>query len=464
MKTMILILALALSMGCLIGQDITGDWHGLLDLEGVKLRIVFRIVATPDGFSATFDSPDQGAFGLPVNRVEFVDQILTLETKTPPIIYTGTLQDGTITGILNQSGLELPLDMRRAAMEKPVYLRPQEPQEPFSYRVEELEFPNPEAGIKLSATLTMPEYTGNHPAVVLISGSGPHDRNAELFGHKPFLVMADHLSRQGIAVLRYDERGCGSSEGEFSGATTLDFASDVISAVRFLQKREDIDGIGLVGHSEGGIIAPLVAAEMPELKFTVLLAGPGIRGDSLLLLQEEMIWRAEGSDEAEMERSLNINRNVFQMISQMDDPGVLADDIREFLAQSVAAGLIDIPEGYSEEDVIAGYITRMTDPWMLFFLRHDPASALEKLGCPALALNGSKDLQVPARANLEAIGAILDRAGHANYRTIELAGLNHLFQEAETGHPNEYAAIEQTIAPEVLEIMADWIKKQLGVK
>ncbi len=462
MKTMILALALALSLGSAMGQEITGDWQGLLETGGVKLRVVFHITATADGYSATFDSPDQGAFGLPVTRVDFTDPVLTLATDTPPLAYTGKLEDGAIKGIFSQSGGEWPLDMRRAALEKPVYPRPQEPREPFPYKVEELAFPNPEAGITLAATLTLPVGPGKHPAVVLISGSGPHDRNAEMLGHKPFWVIADHLSREGIAVLRYDDRGCGASEGEFAGATTLDFASDAASAARYLQSREDIAGIGLAGHSEGGIIAPLVAAEMPELAFVILLAGPGIRGDSLLLLQEELIWRAEGGDEAAMEKSLYINRNVFPMIIQEHDPAILAANIRAFLAQSIAEGRIAIPEGHTEEDVIAGYVGQMTDPWMLFFLRHDPAPLLEKLSCPVLALNGSQDLQVPAGINLEAIGAALDRAGHANYEMIEFPGLNHLFQEAETGHPGEYAAIEQTIAPEVPETMASWINGLFG--
>ncbi|MBW6513255.1 MAG: alpha/beta fold hydrolase [Candidatus Syntrophosphaera sp.] len=464
MKAVLLALALALSLGCAFGQDITGDWHGMLDIEGMKLRIVFHITSSAEGLTATFDSPDQGAFGIQVSRVAFTDPILILEMDTPPIIYTGELKDEAISGTFSQSGYELPLDLRREAMEKPVYIRPQEPQEPFPYEVEELQFTNPEAGIKLSATLTLPDKKGKHPAVILISGSGPQDRNEELMGHKPFLVIADHLTRAGIAVLRYDDRGFAASEGDFASATTLDFASDAASAVRYLQSRPEIGRIGLAGHSEGGLIAPLVAGEIPELDFIVLLAGPGLRGDRLLLLQEELIWRVDEPDEAKIERSLNINRNIFAMIMKEQDPEALTAQIREFLVQSVADGQVDIPEGYSEEDVITQFIAQMTNPWMLFFIRHDPAPILEKVQQPVLALIGSKDLQVPSRVNLEAIGAALDKAGNKNYELFELDGLNHLFQQAETGHPNEYAKIEQTIAPQALNTMTRWIKEQLGME
>lgn len=462
MKLMILTLALLLCLGSGWAQGITGDWHGMLDFGGMKLRIVFHIKASAEGYSATFDSPDQGAFALPIQSVTFENPNLTMKVDSPPIIYRGELNNDTITGTFNQSGYELPLDMQRQVIDKPVYIRPQEPKEPFPYQEEEIEFANPRAGIKLSATLTLPPGKGTFPAVVLISGSGPQDRNEELLGHKPFWVIADHLTRAGIAVLRFDDRGIGGSEGDFATATTLDFASDVASAVRYLQDRKEISGIGLAGHSEGGIIAPLVAVEIPELKFIILLAGTGVRGDKLLLLQEEMLWRVDESDEAKIDKYLKINRGIFEMVIREADTELLTNRMRVFLAQSIAEGEIDIPEGFSQEDIISQLIEQMTNPWMLFFVRHDPALVLAKVSCPVLALFGSKDLQVPPTQNLEAIKSALNQAGNTQYKLIEFPDLNHLFQTAETGHPSEYARIEETIAPQVLETMTNWIKELLA--
>lgn len=461
---MTLILVIALSFGWLWAQDITGDWHGLLEVSGIKLRIVVHIKGSGGKLEATFDSPDQGAFGLPVSSVTFKNRALNLEIDAPPITYSGTWKDGTIQGVFRQSGLELPLDLQRDKLQKPVYDRPQEPKKPFPYKVKQVKFRNREAGIKLAGTLTLPAGKGAHPAVILISGSGPQDRNEELMGHKPFLVIADHLTRQGFAVLRFDDRGTGKSGGQFSTATSFDFASDVKSAVSFLKKRKDISQIGLVGHSEGGLIAPLVATETPEVQFIVLLAGPGQRGDQLLLLQEELIWRVDETDEEKIQRSLYINRYIFDLVLRENDTDALQAQMRDFLTKSVADSLIDIPEGYSQEDVTQQYMDQMTNPWMLTFLRHDPAPVLEEVRCPVLALNGSKDLQVPAKVNLEAISAALEKGGNRNCETIELEGLNHLFQECETGHPNEYAAIEQTFSPRALEALSDWLKKQTGLK
>lgn len=464
MRRLLVALALLVCLGSMFGQDITGDWNGVLDAGGMKLRIVFHISATGDGFSATFDSPDQGAFGLPVSSVKFNDPILVLETTTPRIVYTGELKDGAIIGTFNQSGFKAPLDMHREEMEKPVFIRPQEPKEPYPYRVEDVKFANPEAGITLAGTLTMPDNAKKYPAVVLISGSGAQDRNEELLGHKPFLVLSDHLTREGIAVLRFDDRGHGESEGDHSIATSADFATDVKSAVKYLQSRSDIGTIGLMGHSEGGLIAPMVAAEMPEVGFIVLLAGPGIQGDKLLLLQEELIWRAEGTDEAEIQKSMIVNRTIFDMINTITDTDILKESVRSFLEKCVADSLVNIPEDYTPKEVIEQSLEQTTSPWVLFFIRHDPAPVLEKVKCPVLALNGSKDLQVPSRIDLDAIAAALEKGGNKVFRTVELDGLNHLFQECETGHPDEYAKIEQTFSPRAMDIISSWIKEHTELK
>jgi dienelactone hydrolase len=275
-----------------------------------------------------------------------------VSTKTRLI--DGELIDGIIKGVFRQSGYEFPLDLQREEIEKPVYIRPQEPKEPFPYLVEEIVFPNPETGIKLAGTLTLPKQKGPFPAVVLISGSGAQDRNEEIMGHKPFWVIADHLTRNGIAVLRFDDRGHGASEGDFGSATSEDFATDVRSAMDYLKSRKEIGAIGLMGHSEGGIIAPLVAADSPDVNFIVMLAGPGIRGDRLLLSQEEAIWRAEDTEEEEIQRQLLINEGIYDLILAGGDQDSLKVQLTELLERGIADSLITIQEGYTEQEVTHG--------------------------------------------------------------------------------------------------------------
>ncbi len=458
MKALILTISALLALGCALAQDITGDWHGMLDAGGQKLRIVVHIQASDDSLSASFDSPDQGAFDLPASSVSFVGNILLMEADYPPITYEGEWQDGVIVGFFKQSGYEFPLDLRREELAKPVYVRPQEPREPFPYLIEELRFANADAGIELAGTLTLPGSEGPYPAVILISGSGAQDRNEDIVGHKPFWVIADHLARQGIASLRYDDRGFGESEGDFSAATSVDFAADARAALEYLKTRAEIKDIGLMGHSEGGLIAPLVASQTPDVSFIVMLAGPGVRGDRILLSQEELIWRAENTEEAEIQRQIYVSGKIYELILAGGEPDSLQVRIRDFVEQSIADSLVTIPEGYSKEDVIDQYTSGMTSPWMLWFLRHDPAPVLEQVGCPVLAVNGSLDLQVPAAENLAAIGAALEIAGNEDYTLREFPGLNHLFQKSETGHPNEYARIEETFSPEVLDFITEWIR------
>lgn len=460
MKSIVLILLIILGIGMLWGQEITGDWHGVLEINGMKIRIVFHIKGSRDKLSATFDSPDQGAFGLPVSSISFVDSVLTMESTTPPLTYIGTLKNNAITGVFEQYGTEFPLNMQREAIKKPTYNRPQEPKMPYPYREKSVKFKNKEAGIKLAGTLTLPKQKGVYPAVILISGSGPQDRNEDILGHKPFMVIADYLTRLGVAVLRYDDRGVGKSGGKFSTATSHDFASDVKSAVKYLQSRKDIGRIGLIGHSEGGLIAPLVAVDMPSVEFIVLLAGTGIRGDKLLLLQEELIWRVDEPDEDKIQKSLYINRNIFDIILNTPDNENLGSKMRKFLEDSIADSLITIPEGYSQEDLIGQYIEAFNNPWMLTFIMHDPAPTLQKVKCAVLAVNGSKDLQVPADINLQAIESALKQGENPNFLIHKFEGLNHLFQECDTGHPKEYAEIEQTFSPKALEAISQWILQQ----
>ncbi len=316
----------------------------------------------------------------------------------------------------------------------------------------------------LAGTLTLPEKDGNFPAVILISGSGPQNRDEELMGHKPFLVLADHLTKKGIAVLRFDDRGTAESTGDFKTATSLDFAGDVESALKYLQTRKEINKnqIGLIGHSEGGIIAPMVAAESNDISFIVLLAGTGIRGDQLLLLQQELIGKASGASDTDLQKAKVINKGAFDIILKSNNIESLETELTNYIKQA----LIDNPEsekpaGMSDDDYVKLQVNQLTSPWMIYFIKYDPAPILEKVNCPVLAINGEKDLQVPAKVNLEAIENALEEGGNKNVTTKVLPNLNHLFQECETGSPGEYATIEQTFSPIALAEISNWILNQV---
>ena len=447
---------------CIFGQDIAGEWNGLMKVQGMSLRLVFHIAPNENGFKATMDSPDQGAIGIPVSTVSFANNALTIEIAAIQMKYTSeSIFADSIIGTFSQMGQKLPLNLYRKAVTQVKLKRPQEPTIPYPYISEEVTFINDKDKINLAGTLTLPKGAGKFPAVILISGSGPQNRDEEIMGHKPFLVLADYLTRNGIAVLRYDDRGTNKSEGNFQTATTHDFATDVMSAVKYLRKRNEInpEKIGLAGHSEGGIIAPMVASEDKNLKFIILLAGTGIKGSEILLLQQELIGRANGMKEADIKKTAGLNGTIYMMIDKIENTDTLKVKIREYLvAKSKDLTDMKIPEGSNLNEIIDMQINQITSPWMLNFIRYIPSPMLSNVKCPVLAVIGSKDLQVPSQVNLQAIEGALKKGGNKNYTVKELPGLNHLFQECKTGSPNEYAEIEQTISPVLLETVSNWIK------
>ncbi|TVQ10788.1 MAG: alpha/beta fold hydrolase [Bacteroidetes bacterium] len=438
-------------------SPIEGSWYGLLKVQGMEITVVFNITQTDDGLKATMDSPDQGAFGIPVDKISFESDRLEIAIPSGMIVYTGMLKEDIVEGTFTQGGFELPLDLSREKPEKTAVKRPQDPTEPFPYHAEDVYFRNEKADITLAGTLTLPKKQGPFPAVVMITGSGPQNRDEEILGHRPFLVIADHLTRNGIAVLRFDDRGVAESEGDFASATSWDFVTDVEAAVSFLRTRPEIDRahIGLMGHSEGGIIAPIVASRNPDnVGFIVLLAGTGVRGDKLLLEQQRLIFEVMDMSAEEIERNRIINTRAFEMIQQIEDTEILKPALQSLLTEKIADS--DIPSGLTRDMYLQQLMAQTTNPWMLTFLRLDPAPYLEKVQCPVLAVNGSNDLQVPP-SNLQAIEAALNRGGNHHVTVKEFPGLNHLFQECETGAPSNYATIEQTFAPQVLEKMSSWI-------
>ena len=441
-------------------KNIAGTWLGTLKVQTMELRIVFHIQTDSTGvMKATLDSPDQGAKGIPVDNVSTRLDSVILTINAIGGSYEGIAQpgDSIITGTWKQGGLALPLDIHRTH-EIAELRRPQEPKPPFPYDAEEVSCENSDAGITLAGTFTKPKSGGPFPALLLITGSGPQNRDEELFGHKPFLVIADYLTRRGIAVLRVDDRGTGKSTGVFGMATTKDFAGDVRAGIRYLKSRSDVDvkKIGLLGHSEGGIIAPMVASDSKDVAFIVMMAGPSLPGEQILYLQDSLISTAMGIPPAEITKELRLNRALYSLIRTESDSTKLQQEIRSAVKESMSADSATI--GKVNEEAVNAAVKQLTSPWFRFFVTYDPIPALEKVTCPILALDGSRDLQVPAQQNVAGLERAFKASGNKNATAKLLPGLNHLFQKAETGAPLEYAKIEETINPEALKVIGDWIE------
>ena len=448
-------------------ERVEGSWLGALRVGGIELRIVFHIARDSTGdLTATLDSPDQGATGIPVSAVIVTGDSLRLEVAAVGGVYQGTINaDGaTADGTWSQGGQTFPLALERTEEEVTPPARPQDPEEPYPYDAEDVAYENAEAGLTLAGTLTKPSSGGPFPAVVLISGSGPQNRDEALMGHRPFLVLADYLARQGIAVLRFDDRGVGESTGTFATATSEDFATDALAGVAYLKGRPEIDPakIGLVGHSEGGLIAPMAAVQSSDVAFIVLMAGPGVTGEEILYAQGALILRANGLDEAGIARNREQQAFLFSMLKTEPDSAAADQKIRAAFRERVAAMSVEerqasgIPDG-DLDTVIDGQVRRINTPWFRYFLTYDPAPTLQQVTCPVLAVNGEKDLQVPPKENLAAIEAALRQGGNDDVTVVELDGLNHLFQTAETGAPSEYPSIEETFSPTALEVIGNWI-------
>jgi uncharacterized protein len=456
------LLGFILMSGRVAAQPIAGSWIGTLNAMGQKLRIVFHIEQMSDtAFSATLDSPDQGVKGIPVPEARWDGKSLVLGVPSIMGKYEGKrTTDTTIAGSWSQGGMSLPLELARTTQVAELR-RPQKPVKPYPYVDEDVTFENASAGITLAGTLTKPRSTTPPPCAVMITGSGPQDRNESLFGHDPFHVIADYLTRHGMAVLRFDDRGVGKSKGVFSTATTEDFATDVLAAVSYLRSREDIDPgrIGLIGHSEGGLIAPMVASRTKDVAFMVLLAGTGLPGEEILYLQQELISRANGASEEEIRNDRAMQSSIYDILKSGADTSVIARKVREVYRERIAA-LPDSVRAQSQqpEAIMERQVGTLVSPWFMRFLVLDPKTYLRKVTCPVMAINGELDLQVPWKQNLAAIEEALKEGGNPDVTTSMLPGLNHLFQTATTGSPSEYGTIEETFSPKALDAIEGWLR------
>jgi hypothetical protein len=435
-------------------SDIDGAWMGALDAGGIKLRVVFHIANTADGLSATMDSLDQGMNGLPITSVTRDGALLKIEAAKIGGAFDGTISAdlSSIDGKWSQGGGSLPLLLKRVRDQAELEIKhSQNPVKPYPYHEEEVSYENNLQNVTLAATLTIPQGKGPFAAVLLITGSGPQDRDESLLGHKPFLVLSDYLTRHGIAVLRADDRGTAKSTGVFATATTADFATDTEAGIAYLKTRKEVDlhKIGLIGHSEGAVIAPMIAARNTDVAFIVMMAGTGVPGDQILVAQGEAIQIANGQtppDEAAKHAARE--REMLTLVETEKDDAVLETKLKEKMAG-------EVPEAQ-----MGMQIKQITSPWFRYFLTYDPAIALRKVKCPVLVLNGSLDKQVLPSQNLPPIRKALAESGNQHVEVEELPGLNHLFQTAKTGSPSEYAQIEETISPIALDKIATWILKQ----
>ena len=442
-------------------------WQGKLPIgNGIHYRFLLRLATTETGeILGKLDSLDEGFKGLKLSAITLDKARLAFELKMSAAKYEGKLnKEGTESvGTWAQRGVKIPLTFTKT--EKPMaVLRPQTPKPPYHYKVEDVTYRNERANVILAGTLTVPAGKGPFQAVILISGSGAQDRDETILQHKPFLVLADHLTRRGIAVLRVDDRGVGRSTGNVATSTSEDFASDVLAGIAFLKSRDDVDPkrIGLIGHSEGGLIAPMVASRSTDVAFISMLAGTGLPGDQIMYLQGRLIGKALGADEKELAKQREIQQRLFDIIKTESD----TEKAHKCLLETTKKMLSDLPEDERKqakdmEALLDSQVKGLDSPWFRFFLTFDPRPTLAKVRCPVLALNGEKDLQVPAKENLQEIRNALERGGNTRVTVKELPSLNHLFQTCKTGAVSEYGEIEETFAPVALQSISDWIIEQV---
>lgn len=435
MKTT-LVTVLLLSIQLLFAQEITGSWQGELDVPGMKLPLIFHIKKEGEKLISTLDSPKQGATNIPVNTTSYSADQLTLELPALGISYSGKVTNESINGTFKQGGMELPLILSKLN-------RPQTPKAPFTYKTEEVTFINSTDKNTLAGTLSEPNnFNKKQPILIMITGSGKQNRDEEIFGHKPFAVIADDFAKKGIATLRLDDRGVGGSSKGTPDETSFNYATDINAAVLFL-KAKGFENIGLIGHSEGGMIAPIVASTNKDVKFLVLMAGPGQPINELLVQQNYLAGKLAGMSEEALQKSGQINRMIYDFIKNYKG-STFDSDFDKFINSSSDK----LPDDVKKQ---------VSNAWFRYFIAFNPYEYVSKVKIPVLAINGSLDFQVPAKENLEAIKKSLTKAKNKNFETYEFQGMNHLFQECTTGAMSEYMEIEQTISHKVLDKMSSWI-------
>jgi dienelactone hydrolase len=439
------------------GSALDGHWEGAVKIPGADLLFHTDFSSHGDSISGTIDIPQQGARGLALQNIHLAgaDVHFELPTGGPTAVFDGKLVSGTITGNFKQGGFDGAFSMKAGSIAPLLGDAPV-----ADYRSEDVTFSN--GHDTLAGTLTIPLGNGPHPAIVLVTGSGPQNRNEEIFGFSPFLQIANALTSAGVAVLRYDDRGVGQSTGNFATATTADFADDALAAVRYLQSRSEIDAkrIGMLGHSEGGEIAPMVANRSSALAFVVLMAGPGLKGSEIINAQVASMIRATGRSEEEVRQTLQFQERLYAALRSGKGVDELEEEVRATARKQIAALPAVVRDTLDTARVLAG-LTRNLEaarsPWFRYFIDADPAVELRRLKVPVLALFGELDMQVPAAENKAAIAAALKKSANKDVTIRVIPKANHLFQEAHTGLPTEYATLPKKFAPGFLDELTKWV-------
>jgi hypothetical protein len=443
---------------------------GNLELPGGnELELHLELGYDADTASARLGIPMQSVEGYPSDARK-LENGWFIETNfgTPVTMELEIQEDKSLTGTMKQSGAVLPVSLKPVGGDEfNRDRRPQTPKPPFPYKEIEARIDHPDGHV-LAGSLLLPDGVENPPVAVMISGSGPQDRDESIMGHSPFLVLADHLARQGIATLRYDDRGFGESTGEFSTALTSDFATDTLAAVGWLRDRDDIDdsAIGLIGHSEGGLVAPMAIAEDQAIAFAVLMAGPGVDGGRILTSQSERIMTVQGTDPAEVAKIIVLHAEMMDLVRNDAPVEELGTGYLALIDAQIASARSELGDEQANQMMADGRAKLAADPqpftpWMVAFIRTDPREFLSQLSCPVLAINGTRDVQVISEINLPEIERAVTTGG-GTIKTIEYDGLNHLFQKSETGAVSEYSTIETTMEPEVLMDISTWILEVTG--
>lgn len=443
MKKQLSLLILLFYCGTILSQEISGTWHGYPNMKTHRLRMTIDIQKTENTYTAILEMPDFASQKYKANSVRFENHQLTLQFPEADVVCTVALQnEHRFIGSITQEGYTFDLELTRKPV---VFNRPQTPKAPFPYSSEEVRIPHPEANLTLAGTLTLPKNQEKCPVVLFLSGSGGQDRDNTFFEHKTFWVIADHLARKGIASLRVDDRGIGQSEGDFQSAGLPDFDTDAQAALAYLKRRPEFDTahVGVIGHSEGAFVAFSLAGRK-EVAFIVTMAGGGINGHELLLMQRSALLKASGAQPDFIEQYNQYMRQAQDIVLQTANATTCEKRLASLFAGTSLAG---------QEKAIT---KQLYNPGKIELLKYDPEWDFPEISCPVLVLNGDKDCQVPV-ANLTYIQQGLTANGNEQVTTITYPDLNHMFQTAQTGLPVEYADIEETIHPKVVEDITHWL-------
>ena len=472
MKILAFLLVLCSAGNQAVAQKMFANtWQGALNTGAIKLRLVFHITQKGDSLSATMDSPDQGAKDFPFSSAVVRGDSIVLGMIKAKATFTGRLtNDTTLDGIWAQGGAQLPLTLYKAEhLAAYIRNRPQEPKPTFAYTSEDVSYTGGANDVKLAGTLTHPPDGATHPAILLITGSGAQNRDEEIFGHKPFLLLADYFTRRGYTVLRVDDRGYGKSTGNFANGTTADFAKDAAASIEFLKKQSSVDKkkIGLIGHSEGGMIAEMLAAQRKDIDFIILLSAPGVKITKLMAEQNGAVAKSmKAMSDADIAAYVPLYQTLLEKSLLPYHPdhvygemSVAIDKWEKGLDTGTIARTTGMHGSEGKEAIIQQFEKMSASPWMRYFLAYNPQIYLRKISCKVLALGGSRDIQVNAATNLPAIKAALAVGGNKHYEVKELLGLNHLFQKCTACTVDEYKELEETFSPDALTMMGVWLDR-----